>query len=387
MTRGKPSASQLDLSNPLLTLPGHHYRDQNGTDTRNYGGLDGLPGIKTLFAGILEVHPDNVLVGGNSSLTMMYETLQRACQFGVPGGSGPWNQDTQRKFLCPTPGYDRHFLITEHLGFRLLNIDMTDRGPDMNQVESLVSEDASIKGIWCVPLHSNPTGCCYSSDVVRRLATMKTAATDFRILWDNAYAEHHFEGAKPALENIAEIAMTADNSDRVIQFASTSKMTLPGAGVAAMAGSTANIADAKRHLSVQSIGPDKVNQLRHLAFFGNIEGLRTHMTRHAQLVKPKFDLVAEILQHQLSGLGIAEWSRPKGGYFIDLTVQTGHARRVIDLAGRAGVRLTAAGAPFPYGHDPLDRHIRIAPTFPELEAVRQATEALTTCIRLAAADD
>ena len=384
MTRGKPSARQLDLSNDLLSLPGRDYVDDSGTDTRNYGGLDGLADMKTLFAGILDADADSVIVGGSSSLTMMYDTLARACLFGVVGGDVPWYEVPDRKFICPTPGYDRHFLVTEHLGFELIAVEMLKDGPDMDQVESLVNNDSTIKGIWCVPKFSNPTGACYSPETVERLASMETAARDFRIMWDNAYAEHHFTGSYVALANIAHFCERAGHADRVYQFASTSKITHPGAGVAAMAGSEANVADAKKHISVQSIGPDKVNQLRHLKLFGDLDGLRRHMTQHAVLLKPKFDLVQDILQEELGDFGIATWTRPSGGYFISLDLSDGLAGEVVSLATKAGVKLTAAGAPFPCGRDPRDRNIRIAPTFPPLEDIGLATRVLTACIKLAA---
>ena len=386
MTRGKPSPAQLALSKPLLSLPGDDFMTESGTDTRNYGIVDGLPEIKSLFSELLGCCEDQVIVGGNSSLTMMYDSLQRACQFGVPGGDGPWNNDTNRKFLCPTPGYDRHFLITEHLGFELINVAMTDQGPDMDQVSWLVKDDPSIKGIWCVPKYSNPTGCCYSENTVSTLATMPTAADDFRIIWDNAYAEHHFTDHHVALANIGELCAQAGHGNRAIQFASTSKMSLPGAGVAAMASSPENIADAKAHLNVQGIGPDKINQLRHLQLFGDLAGLRAHMREHATLIKPKFDRVDAILEEILGPWGIASWTKPQGGYFISLDIQEGQASKVIQLAADAGVRLTAAGAPFPYGKDPFDKNIRIAPTFPSIEEIDLATRVLATCVALVASE-
>ena len=391
MTRGKPSPEQLDLSNRMLALPADDYVDDDGVDTRNYGGLDGLAGVKRLFGEMLGVAAGNVIVGGNSSLSMMYDTLARACLFGVPGGGEPWNRVARRKFICPTPGYDRHFLVTEHLGFELLAVEMDDEGPDMAQVEALAGADDAVKGIWCVPKYSNPTGVCYGAETVARLAAMKTAAADFRILWDNAYAEHHLGDERPVLENIAQHCEAAGNPERVIQFASTSKVCHPGSGVAALAAGDATIADAKTHIGVQSIGPDKVNQLRLLRLFGDINGLRAQMKRHAALLKPKFDWVAEILQRELGGAGgadapFARWSAPKGGYFISLDVADGHAKRVIQLALEAGVTLTQAGAPFPYGKDPRDRNIRIAPTFPSLDDVRQATEVLAVCVQLAASE-
>jgi DNA-binding transcriptional MocR family regulator len=384
MTRGKPSAQQLDLSDALLSLPGGDYVDASGTDTRNYGGLDGLPDMKALFAGILEIDPANVIVGGSSSLTMMYDALARACLFGVVGGDKPWIEIPDRKFICLTPGYDRHFLVTERLGFELIAVDMLDHGPDMDQVDSLVRNDDSIKGIWCVPKFSNPTGVCYSAETVERLAKMETAAPDFRIMWDNAYAEHHFEGDYVDLANIAKLSELAGNADRIYQFASTSKITHPGSGVAAMGGSAANIAEVRNQIEVQTIGPDKVNQLRHLRLFGDLAGLRRHMTLHAGVLKPKFKLVLDILQEELGDLGIASWTRPTGGYFISLDVPDGMANEVVSLAAGAGVKLTAAGAPFPYGKDPQDQNIRIAPSFPPPADIEQATRVLTACVKLAA---
>lgn len=386
MTRGKPAPEQLDLSNQLLRLPGDAEYIADGVDTRNYGGLDGLPAAKRLFADILETSADAVLVGGNSSLTLMYDTLQRACQFGVPGGDAPWNAEPSRKFICVVPGYDRHFAITERLGFELLSVDMSPDGPDMDAVERLVAGDATIKGIWCVPKYSNPDGTCYSEDCVKRLAQMRAAAPDFRIMWDNAYAEHHLDHDPPRLANIAKFAAAAGNPDRVVQFASTSKICHPGSGVAAMASSVANIADAKTHIAFQSIGPDKVNQLRLLRFLGDLDALRSHMRRHAALVKPKFELVQAILQTQLGGLPGVSWSNPRGGYFICLIVPDRCAARVVDLAAAAGVKLTAAGAPFPYGKDPRNRVVRIAPTFPSLDEIREATEVLSACVKLAYAE-
>lgn len=383
LTRGKPSIAQLELSNEILSITRENCIDDDGTDARNYGGVDGLPAMKQLFAEILDVESENVIVGGNSSLTMMYETLSRACQFGIVDGDIPWNQVASRKFLCPTPGYDRHFLITEHLGFELIPVAMNEFGPDMDQVEALVSEDDTIKGIWCVPKYSNPTGICYSDSTVQRLARMQCAAKDFRILWDNAYAVHCFSGALAPLENIQICAEAAGNPNRVVEFASTSKICHPGSGVAAMAGSLANMADARKHIGVQSIGPDKVNQLRHLQLFSCLPGLNAHMAKHAELVKPKFDLVLTILERELSDLDIAQWSKPRGGYFISLDVPDGYAKKIVQLAAEAGVKLTTPGAPFPHGIDPDDRNIRIAPTFPSLDELEQAINTLVVCIKLA----
>ncbi len=383
LTRGKPSTAQLELSNQILSIAREKCIDSEGTDARNYGGVDGLPAMKKLFAEILDVEPDNVIVGGNSSLTLMYETLSRACQFGVVDGDGTWNNYPGRKFLCPTPGYDRHFLITEHLGFKLIPVDMNEYGPDMDQVEALVSKDAEIKGIWCVPKYANPTGISYGPETVRRLAAMNCAASDFRVMWDNAYAVHHFSGDPVALENISNCAKAAGNPNRVIQFASTSKITHPGSGVAAMASSAENVANARMHIGVQSIGPDKVNQLRHLQLFGNLSELTAHMAKHAELVKPKFDLVQAIFERELGSRESVTWSRPKGGYFISVDVPNGYAKRTVQLAAEAGVKLTTPGAPFPYGKDPEDCNIRIAPTFPALDELEQAINTLVVCIQLA----
>ncbi|MGR3914820.1 MAG: aminotransferase class I/II-fold pyridoxal phosphate-dependent enzyme [Gammaproteobacteria bacterium] len=385
MTRGKPSAAQLDLSAQLLALPGGEYI-ADGMDVRNYGGADGLDAARRLFAGILEAPKDNIIIGGNSSLSMMFETLARACLFGAPGGGRAWSRIENKKFICPAPGYDRHFAITEHLGFTLLDVPMRDDGPDMDAVEALAGGDDSVMGIWCVPKYHNPTGACYGADTAARLASMQTAATDFRILWDNAYAEHHLFDARPAVVNIAQLCEAAGNAERVVQFASTSKICHPGSGVAAMAASDANIADARAHLAAQTIGPDKVNQLRLLQFCGTLERLRAHMKKHAALLRPKFEAVWEILERELGGLGIAEWSKPRGGYFISLDIPDGCATRAVQLAGEAGVTLTAAGAPFPYGKDPRDRNIRIAPTYPALADVRTACEALAVCVKLAASE-
>lgn len=383
LTRGKPSPEQLDLSNGLLTLPGLDYVDSSGVDSRNYGGLDGLPEMKKLFADILEVDPQEIIVGGNSSLTLMANCLSWACLFGFPESDAPWIQENNRKFICPVPGYDRHFGITEHLGFTLIGVDMTDDGPNMNQVESIVMSDSSVKGIWCVPKYSNPTGACYCDETVHRLAYMTTAAKDFRILWDNAYAEHHLTDNPPSLANILQECRSAGNENRVLEFASTSKMTFPGAGVSALAAGSQNIAWCKKHIGAQSIGPDKINQLRHLQLIPNVDALRIHMEQHRHLVKPKFDMVIQVLEQQLGDSGIAHWTNPKGGYFISLDVQPGSAKRVIQLAAEAGVALTSAGAPFPYGNDPQDCNIRIAPTFASLEEVESATRALCACILLA----
>jgi len=383
MTRGKPAPEQLDLADPLLGLPGAgRFRDEDNTDCRNYGGIDGLPAMKQLFADILGCRREDVIVGGNSSLTMMHDAIVRAVLFGAPGGDKPWGQQGTIRFVCPAPGYDRHFEITGHLGFELVNVEMADDGPDMDHVEALAA-DPSVKGIWCVPRYSNPTGITYSENVAQRFAAMK-AAPDFRIFWDNAYAEHHFGDERQPVPDILTACRDAGNPDRVLMFASTSKMTVAGAGVSAMAASPANIEDARRHLWVQTIGPDKLNQLRHLAFFGDIDGLRQHMARVGEILKPKFALVQEILERDLGGKGIATWSNPNGGYFVNVTGPDDCARPVIEMAAQAGVKLTPAGAPFAYGLDPQNRIIRLAPSFPPLEDIRQAMEIVTLCLELVA---
>ena len=383
MARGRPSPEQLDLANPMLVLPDSaDYQSAEGIDCRSYGGIDGLPEMKQLFGSILNCPAQNIVVGGNSSLAMMHDALVRAYVWGTSGGDTPWREQGKIRFLCPSPGYDRHFLITELFGFEMLPVEMTSTGPNMDQVESLAL-DPSIKGIWCVPRYSNPTGVTYSDAVVERLAQMQ-AAPDFRIFWDNAYAEHHLVDHPTSLGNILTACATADHADRVLMFASTSKMSFAGGGVAAMGASAHNLADARTKIGVQTIGPDKLNQLRQLHFFKDLDGLRTHMRAHACILKPKFDLVEDILRRDLGDKQIAHWSKPAGGYFVNLDVPDGCARQVIALTAEAGVTLTPAGTSFPHGLDPNDRNIRIAPTFPALKDVRQAMEILTLCVELVA---
>ncbi len=381
MTRGKPSAAQLDLSNEMLSTS--EYKDAAGTDCRNYGGLDGLPAMKALFAEILETPAENIIVGGNSSLTLMFDTLARACLFGVSEIDQPW-QGQSPKFLCPSPGYDRHFTASQTLGLESVLINMTDHGPDMDQIEALVAEDDSIKGIWCVPKYSNPTGITYSDEVVERLASMPTAAVDFRIMWDNAYAEHHIDGNLDSVKDILVACEAAGNPDRAYVFASTSKISFAGSGVAAFASSPANVAFAKKIIGAQSIGPDKVNQLRHIELFPNLAALREHMNQHAALLAPKFQLVDKILTEELGEASIASWTQPRGGYFTSLDMSEGSAKRAIELSAKLGVKLTAAGAPFPYGIDPADANIRIAPSFPTLDDIETAMRVFTLCVKLAA---
>jgi DNA-binding transcriptional MocR family regulator len=386
MTRGKPSSEQLDLGSELLTNLGpSDYKATDGTDTRNYGGLDGLAEMKAIFAEMMDTTPSEVVVSGNSSLQIMHDTIVRALLHGVPDGTGPWNRLSKVKFLCPTPGYDRHFAICEHHGIEMVSVDMTDEGPDMDQVERLVAADASIKGMWIVPKYSNPTGATCSEAVATRLARMKTAATDFRLMWDNAYAVHDLYDDDDELVDILGAAATAGHPNRPLVFVSTSKISFAGAGIAAMAGSPANIADVKRHAGIQTIGPDKVNQLRHARFFGSFAGIKAHMKKHAALLRPKFEAVTRIFESELGDKGIAAWTKPRGGYFVSLDTLDGCASEVVRLADEAGVKLTAAGATFPYGRDPRDRNIRIAPSLPPLAQVEQAMRVVTACVELASA--
>jgi aspartate/methionine/tyrosine aminotransferase len=384
MTRGKPCAEQLDLANPMLTiLEPSDFRAADGTDCRNYGGLDGLPEAKTLFAEFLGVAPDEVLLGDNSSLTLMHDTVARALSHGVPGGDEPWSRGTV-KFLCPVPGYDRHFAICQHFGIEMVNVEMTDEGPDMDRVEELAAGDAAVKGIWVVPQYGNPTGITCSDRVVERFATMKTRAKDFRIVWDNAYAHHHLTDSPPKLADLLGISKKAGNADRVLIYGSTSKVSYAGAGLAMIGASKANIAWIRGHRSKSTIGPDKLNELRHLRFFGNMAGIRAHMRKHAAIIKPKFDAVDRVLTGELAGKGIASWTKPLGGYFVSLDVLDGSAKAVIKMAAEAGVKLTEAGATYPYGKDPRDRNIRIAPTFPTLAEIETATEVVAVCAQRAA---
>jgi DNA-binding transcriptional MocR family regulator len=386
MTRGKPASVQLDLANAMnTTFDKDGYIASDGTDVRNYGGLDGLPDMKKLMGAMLGVDASNIIIGGNSSLQMMHDTIVRALMHGVPDGAGPWQSQTP-KFLCPVPGYDRHFAICEHHGIAMIPVPMNAQGPDMAAVEAAVANDASIKGIWCVPKYSNPTGVTYSDAVTLRLARMKTAASDFRLFWDNAYAVHDLYDTTSPLMNVLDACRDAGHPNRPWMFASTSKISLAGGGIAAMASSAQNVADAKKHLGIQTIGPDKLNQLRHLRFFKDLDGIHRHMQKHAAIIRPKFEAVESILDSQLSGLGIGQWSKPLGGYFISLDTMPSCASRVVSLAEGAGVKLTPAGATFPYGRDPEDQNIRIAPTVPDLSQVELAIQVLATCVKLASAE-
>ena len=380
MTRGKPCGQQLDLSSGLLDCLGRDYKAADGTDCRNYGGLDGLPEAKKLFAEFLEVTPAEIIVAGNSSLALMHDSIAQAVLRGVPGGSKPW-RDVRAKFLCPSPGYDRHFAVCEHLGIEMITVRMTEEGPDMDEVERLTAADESIKGILCVPKYSNPTGVVFSDAVVDRLAKM-TAAPDFRVFWDNAYTVHHLTDKPKPLKNLLSACKAAGNPDRVLLFGSTSKVTFAGAGVAMMAGSEANIAYTKQNMSLQTIGPDKLNQLRHVRFFGDMAGIEAQMKKHAAILAPKFAAVTEILDRELGESGAARWTRPAGGYFISIDTKDGCAKSVVKMAAEAGVKLTSAGATFPHGKDPFDRNIRIAPSMPSQSEIEQAMEIVATCIQL-----
>jgi aspartate/methionine/tyrosine aminotransferase len=383
MTRGKPSSEQLDLSSGMISaLAASDYKAADGTDTRNYGGLEGLAELRAIFGEMLGAPAGEVVLGGNSSLQMMHDTVVRALMHGVPGGNGPWSRE-RVKFICPSPGYDRHFSVCAHHGIEMIVVGMDDAGPDVAEVERLVAADASIKGMWCVPKYSNPTGITYRADVVKRLAAMQAAAPDFRLFWDNAYVVHDLFATSDDLDNVIAACAKAGNPDRPIVFASTSKISFAGAGVAAVASSPANIADVKRHSAIQTIGPDKLNQLRHVRFFKDMAGVRAHMQKHAALLAPKFGAVDEIFTRELGATGAATWTKPRGGYFVSLDTPDGCAKEVVRLANAVGVKLTGAGATFPHGKDPRDRNIRIAPSLPPLDQIRVAMEVVAVCVLIA----
>jgi DNA-binding transcriptional MocR family regulator len=386
LTRGKPSAEQLDLSEALLELPGaDRHLAGDGTDTRNYGGMRGLEELRTIFGELLQVPAEQLVAFGNSSLELMHECLVHAVLFGVPGSAQPWGLGSAA-FVCPVPGYDRHFAICEKLGIDMITVPMTATGPDMDEVERLVAADARIKGIWCVPKYSNPSGIRYSEQTVARLAGMRTAADDFRIFWDNAYAVHHLTGIRHEITDILQRAGAAGHADRPFVFGSTSKITLAGSGVAFYGASMTNVDWLTGHLAKRTIGPDKVNQLRHAVFLQTAAGVHAHMDRHRALLKPKFDLVQRTLADQLGDTAVATWTEPEGGYFVTLNVLDGCASRVVALAAAAGIALTAAGAPFPYGKDPDDRVIRLAPTYPPISELAAALDGLILCVKLAAVE-
>ncbi len=386
MIRGVPCPEQLDLSQPLMTvLTPEDYRSEDGTDCRNYGGLEGIYEARRLFAEILNTQAEHVLVFGNSSLNLMYDTLAAACLNCVPGSHAPWSKTQDPAFLCPSPGYDRHFAITERLGFDNMVVPMTSTGPDMDQVERLVAENPRIKGIWCVPVYSNPDGIVYSHETCRRLAAMRTAAPDFRIFWDHAYGQHHlYPDQKAMVPDMLTLCEQAGHADRVYIFTSTSKMTYAGAGVSCMAASLANIAFRKREMFYQTIGHDKINQLRHVRFLRDLAGVEALMEQHAAILRPKFEAVLDTLEAELGFTGVAHWNKPKGGYFISLFALPGTANESVEAARSCGVELTPAGATYPGGIDPHDSNIRIAPTFPPLCEILPAIEVLCICVRIAA---
>lgn len=385
MARGVPSVDQLKLSLPILDIL-HKDADctaEDGTDCRNYGVMDGIPECKRLTADMLGVKPEMVMVGGNSSLNMMFDTISCFMNTPVVPGTPAWSLVPDRKFLCPVPGYDRHFGVTEYFGFEMIPVPMDENGPDMDIVEELV-KDPSVKGIWCVPKYSNPSGISYSDEVVRRIAALQPAAKDFRVMWDNAYCIHDLSDEGDEILNIFEECEKTGNIDLVIEFGSTSKITFPGSGVAAMAASENNMKVIKNKYKFQTIGYDKLNMLRHVRFFGDFEGMKAHMKKHAEVLRPRFDIVVNKLGENLDELGIIRYNRPRGGYFVCVDVLDGTAKRVVELCKEAGVNLTGAGATYPYGNDPHDSNIRIAPSFPTLEDLSKAMDVFCVCTRLAA---
>jgi aspartate/methionine/tyrosine aminotransferase len=385
MMRGVPSNEQLSLCNGMLTcLSAEDYIAENGTDCRNYGGLDGIPEIKKIFADLLDITPDEVIVGGNSSLSIMFENVAVNMSHGVRDGE-PWQNQGRVKFLCPSPGYDRHFTICNYFHIEMIPVAIGPDGPDMDVIEKAVSSDPMIKGIWCVPKYSNPTGIVYSDETVRRFSRLKPAAEDFRIYWDNAYAFHDLDSTAK-IPNIIRLCETAGNPNMAYVFASFSKVSFAGASVACIASSKSNCEYIKKRLAVQTIGPDKVNQLRHARFFKDAKGVMAHMEKHAAILKPKFKLVLDTLRREFDGLGIAEWTEPAGGYFISFDALEGCAKKIVALCAKAGVALTPAGATYPYGNDPQDRNIRIAPTFPSLNELGEALEIFCSAVKLASAE-
>ncbi len=390
MARGKPERAQLDLSMAMMDLldSKSDCLAADGTDCRNYGELDGIPEAKKLMAEIMECRPEQVIVFGNASLNVMFDAVARYMLHGVCGGT-PWSQQGKVKFLCPVPGYDRHFAVTECLGVEMINVPLGEDGPDMDLVEQLVGSDPLIKGIWCVPKYANPTGISYSDEVVRRFATMKTAADDFRIFWDNAYCVHHlYEEAdkQDHILNILDECEAAGNPDRVLEFASTSKITFAGAGISAMAASENNLRDTKAVMTIQTIGYDKLNQLRHVLFLKDRAGVDAHMMKHAAIMRPKFEKVEQMLSEEITPLGIGSWVSPRGGYFISFNTLPGCAKRTVALSKQAGVVLTGAGAPFPYGKDPEDTVIRLAPSFPGMDELIEATKIFICSVKLASVE-
>lgn len=387
MSRGKPGNEQLEISLPMLDIvsSSSDCKARDGLDCRNYGLLDGLPSIKELFSVMLETEPENIMVGGNSSLNMMFDTIACIMTAGI-GGCEPWCKQEKVKFLCPSPGYDRHFGITEYFGIEMISIPMTPTGPDMDIVEEYVNNDSTVKGIWCVPKYSNPQGITYSDETVTRFARLKPAAKDFRIMWDNAYCVHDITDTPDKLLSIMAECKKYGNEDLPVMFCSTSKITFPGSGVAAMAASKANMAVFKERYKYQTIGYDKLNMLRHVLFFKNIDGVKAHMEKHKAILAPKFKTVTESLEKELAGTGAANWVVPNGGYFVSVDVMDGCAKRVVSLCREAGVIMTDAGATYPYGNDPKDSNIRVAPSFPTVEELSLAMELFCICVKLAAVE-
>ena len=384
MSRGKPGSDQLDLAMPMLDVltSKEVIQSENGTDLRNYGIVDGIPEAKKLVADMVGVKPEQVIVYGNSSLNIMYDQVARAEMFGICGNT-PWSKLEKVKFLCPVPGYDRHFAITEDFGIEMINIPMTADGPDMDMVEQYVNNDEAVKGIWCIPKYSNPEGVVYSDETVKRFAALKPAAKDFRIFWDNAYAVHHlYEDQQAEILNILELCEQAGNPDMVFEFCSTSKVSFPGAGIAAIATSEANIADIKKRLTIQTIGHDKINQLRHVKYFKDMNGVKEHMMKHAAIIRPKFEMLDELLTREVAARGIGSWMKPLGGYFISFNALEGCAKEIVAKCKEAGVTMTGAGSPFPYKKDPKDSVIRIAPTYPSVEELEKAAEVFIIVTRL-----
>jgi len=385
LTRGKPAPEQLDLSNQLLTLPGEDFTSADGTDTRNYGGLNGLPQLREIFAPILQAPVDQIVAGDNASLAMMHDNLVFALLHGTVDSPKPWAQEPSVKFICPVPGYDRHFALTESYGIEMIPVDLHDDGPDVEQVRELVA-DPAVKGMWLVPTYGNPSGAVVSEAVAAELAALSTAAPDFRIFWDNAYAVHHLTEEHTKTADIIGLCSASGHPNRPVVFASTSKITFAGAGVGFFASSTDNVQWYLQHLSKRTIGPDKVNQLRHARLLGSTEGVHALMDRHRAILAPKFDQVTSTLRERLGDYGVATWTEPKGGYFVSLDVVDGTASRVVELVKAAGVAMTPAGASFPYGKDPRDRNIRIAPSYPSPQELATAIDVLATCVLIAAAE-
>lgn len=389
MSRGKPGPDQLDLSMGIMDVLGSGDRltAEDGTDCRNYGGFEGIPEARRLLGAMMGLDENEVFIGGGNSLNLMHDLVTFCCLHPLPGCDDAWLPQGEIKFLCPSPGYDRHFAVTQHLGIKLVPVPMNDEGPDMDVVERLVRHDAAIKGMWCVPKYSNPTGVTYSRKTVDRLAALSPAAKDFRIFWDNAYAIHDlYPDAPDVLPNLMEALRRHGNEDMAFFFCSFAKVTFGGAGIAAVGASPRNMAYIKKHMSQQLICNDKVNQLRHVRFFRDMDGLRAHMAKHAAILRPKFEMVETVLERELGGLGIAEWTKPRGGYFISLDVPDGCAKRAHTLCKEAGVTLTPAGATFPYGADPADRNIRIAPSYPSIDELREAAGLLALCVKIASVE-